>query len=257
MDDARCVLADLIPIERTVRTTTGRWFLIRLRPYRTLDDKIEGVVATFVDVTERREAEAAWEARQNLLLAELSHRVKNTLAVIQAIVKQSLRGSGASPDALHILEARLISLAKSHDLLLHHEWRGANVDQIARDQLSPYLAGGSDAVLLSGPSIMVPPPIATPLGLALHELATNAAKYGSLSVAAGRVQLSWRMRLAEDGAKMLEITWSESGGPPVTPPAVQEAGESLIERAIPGAHVERRFESGGVICTISVPLSGD
>ena len=93
VSDARRVLADLIPIERTVHTTGGRWFLVRLRPYRTLEDKIEGVVATFVDVTERRQAEAAWEDRQAMLLHELSHRVKNTLAVVQAIARQTLRNS--------------------------------------------------------------------------------------------------------------------------------------------------------------------
>ena len=96
--DARRVLADLAPVERTIRSQDGLWFLMRMRPYRTLDDKIEGVVVTFVDVTDRQEAEANWENRQKLLLGELSHRVKNSLAVVQSIVTQSLRSSGASQE---------------------------------------------------------------------------------------------------------------------------------------------------------------
>ena len=114
------MLADLIPIERTLRTSGGRWFLARLRPYRTLEDKIEGVVATFVDVTERHQAEAAWEERQKMLLHELSHRVKNTLAVVQAITHQTLRNS-VSREVLDVLELRLEALSKTHDLLLRDE----------------------------------------------------------------------------------------------------------------------------------------
>jgi two-component system, chemotaxis family, CheB/CheR fusion protein len=256
MNDARRVLADLIPIERTVRTTTGRWFLIRLRPYRTLDDKIEGVVATFVDVTEQRQAEAAWEERQNLLLNELSHRVKNTLAVVGAVVRHSLRDSGASDAALEELEARLLSLAKAHELLAHYEWRGASLEHVAREQLSPYLNASPELVHLSGPSVMISPALATPLGLALHELATNAAKYGGLSVASGRVQLTWQTRVLEDGLQTLELTWAESGGPPVTPPTVKGTGDALIEHGIPGARVDRRFEPGGMVCTIVAPIAG-
>ncbi len=136
VSDARRVLADLIPIERTVHTTGGRWFLVRLRPYRTLEDKIEGVVATFVDVTERRQVEAAWEDRQAMLLHELSHRVKNTLAVVQAIARQSLRDH-VRGEALDVLELRLEALSKTHDLLLRDEWRGASLEALAREQLAP------------------------------------------------------------------------------------------------------------------------
>jgi two-component system CheB/CheR fusion protein len=257
MDDARRVLADLIPVERTVKTTTGRWFLIRLRPYRTLDDKIEGVVATFVDVTDRREAEAEWEARQTLLLQELSHRVKNTLAVVHAIVRQSLSGSGVSDAALDTLDARLQSLAKSHDLLVQFDWRGLTMEHIAREQLSAYLASGREAVQLTGPPVMIPPPIATPIGLAIHELATNAAKFGALSVPTGRIQLTWQVLVREDGWRILKMTWTEIGGPPVTPPTRHGAGEALIERGLSGATVDRRFDPSGVVCSIAVPLVKD
>src|SRR5262249_25471537 len=105
--DARRVVSDLAPLERTIRSQDGRWLLMRMRPYRTLDDKIEGVVVTFVDVTERQEAEARWEQQQRHLLSELSHRVKNILAFVQSIAAQTLRASGASAEAQAALGSRL------------------------------------------------------------------------------------------------------------------------------------------------------
>jgi two-component system CheB/CheR fusion protein len=163
--DARRLLADLVPIERTVRTIDGRWFMMRLRPYRTLDDRIDGVVITFVDVTEQREAEAAWNARQRLLLKETMHRMKNTLAVVQAIARQSLRSSGAAPEAMRALEARIDALSTSHNLLVMHDWKGADLEELARQQLAIYLTDGDKRITLSGPSILLPAKLATPLGL--------------------------------------------------------------------------------------------
>ncbi|MCW2314505.1 two-component system CheB/CheR fusion protein [Rhodoblastus acidophilus] len=253
--DAQRVLADLIPLERTVRTTGGRWFMIRLRPYRTLDDKIEGVVATFVDVTDRLESEEAWAARHRLLLDELAHRVKNTLAVAQAIVRQTLRDSGANPAALAALDERLSALGRTHALLVESEWRGASLDNVARDQLQPYLGGGRAAVQLSGPPVILSPALATPLGLAIHELGTNAAKHGALSAPEGRVLLSWRASDLSDGLRMLELTWKEQGGPPVREPSRRGSGLRLIERSISEARVEMEFRPEGLVCCIVAPLS--
>jgi len=252
--DAQRVLADLIPIERTVRTTGGRWFMIRLRPHRTLDEKIEGVVAAFVDVTDRLESEEAWTARHRLLLDELAHRVKNTLAVAQAIVRQTLRDSGANPAALDALDERLSALGRTHALLVESEWRGASLDHVARDQLQPYGAGGRAAVRLSGPPVILSPALATPLGLAIHELATNAAKHGALSAPEGRVQLSWRASDLRDGSRMLELTWKEQGGPPVRAPSRRGSGLRLIERSISEARVEMEFRPEGLVCCIVAPL---
>ena len=254
--DARRVLADLIPIERTVRTTNGRWFLMRLRPYRTLDDKIEGVVATFVDVTERRAEEEAWEERQRMLLDELTHRFKNTLAVIQVIIAQTLRDSGASKAAIDTLNGRLLALAHTHQLLVDGKWRGANLEAVARQQLAPYLAL-SGQLELSGPSVTLPPFIATPLGLALHELGTNSVKYGAFHSPEGRVELSWRVLETEHDARQLEVIWSESDGPPVKAPERKGAGCNLIERGVPGAHVKQSYKPDGLVCTFVIPLLGD
>ena len=252
--DAQRVLTDLNSIERTVRTTSGRWFLMRLRPYRTLDDKIDGVVVIFVDVTEQREAEAAWIARQDLLLRELSHRVRNTLAVVQSITRSTLRGSGTDPQAMKALDARIGALVKAHELLVDNEWRGASVEALARQQLAPYMT--DDRLLISGPPVTLPPQIATPLGLALHELGTNAAKYGALSGPAGQVRLAWQVRQQEDGTRRLELVWTETGGPEVKDVEANHTGMTLIVRGVPGAQVERRFEKTGLVCTIAVELTG-
>jgi len=253
--DARRVLADLIPIERTVHTTNDRWFLIRLRPYRTLDDKIDGVVATFVDVTERRQAEAEWERRQKMLLGELSHRVKNTLAVVQAVARLTLQGV-VSEGVLDAYERRLQALARSHELLVSGEWRGASLEALTRQQLAPYLAEARDRIALSGPPVILPPSIATPLGLTLHELATNAVKHGALKSPAGKVKVSWETRDLDGGVRVLELTWTERGGPKIAKPSTTGAGSDLIDHALPDAQIKREFSGKGLTCVLTIPLTG-
>jgi two-component system CheB/CheR fusion protein len=251
--DAKRVLADLTSVERTIRSLDGRWYLMRMRPYRTIDDKIEGVVVTFVDVTERQEAEAKWEARQKLLLGELSHRVKNSLAVVQSIVTQSLRSSGASQQAQDTISSRLHAVAKSHDLLVSNEWKGADLTAIARDQLGVHMGQDSSRVRLEGPPVYLSSEQATPFGLFLNELATNAAKYGALSTPTGLVTVTWEVIQADRGHR-LRLVWSEQGGPLVNPPKADGLGSYLINQGLPDAQVEREFRRQGVLCTIELPL---
>ena len=252
--DARRVLSDLVPLERTIRTQDGHWLLMRIRPYRTLDDKIEGVVATFVDVTERQEAEEKWEQRQKLLLSELSHRIKNILAVVQSIAIQTLRASGAGAEAQAALGSRLQAIAKTHDLLVSNEWNGANLADIAREQLAGHLADGSRRVRFEGPSVHLPSDAATPFGLLLNELATNAAKYGALSNANGQISITWEV-VERDRGRLLKLNWSEEGGPPVIPPQEKGFGSHLIQHGLPEARVQRAFHPTGVHCTIELPVA--
>jgi two-component system CheB/CheR fusion protein len=251
--DAKRVLADLAPVERTIRTQEGRWFLMRMRPYRTLDDKIEGVVVTFVDVTDRQEAEAKWEQRQKLLLGELSHRVKNSLAVVQSIVAQYLRGSGASQGAQESLSSRLLAVGKSHDLLVNNEWNCADLMAMAREQLAGYLGQEPSRIRLEGPSVHLSSDQVTPFGLLLNELATNATKYGALSRPAGRVTLTWEVIQADRGHRV-RLVWTETGGPPVNPPKTKGFGSYLINDGLPEAKVDRDFRSEGLVCTIELPV---
>jgi two-component system, chemotaxis family, CheB/CheR fusion protein len=252
--DCRRVLSDLIPIERTIHTTNGMWFLLRLRPYRTLEDKIDGVVATFFNVTERHKADATWAEAQKLLLDELSHRVKNTLAVVQAVAHETLRGNGIDVATADVLDARLQALAAAHDLLVHGDWRGASLDALARQQLAPYAQ--RERMHLSGPSVILPAGLATLFGLILHELATNAVKHGSLRSPKGRVQLTWETRDPPSGERLLEMRWTERDGPPIKKPEKLGSGSSLIERGLLDGQITRRSDPEGLVCTIRVPLVG-
>ena len=375
--DARAVLADLAPTRREVRSRAGRWYDMRVRPYRTVDDKIDGVVITFVDITERRGVDQAlrerdeqlrqdqrlvelsrdpifiwdfddgivfwnrgseelygysraealgkrkdqllqtevpgssfaelrskllteggfsgevrhrtkdgrpltietrilletmggrrlalestrdvterkqWERRQHLLLGELAHRVRNTLAVVQAIAHQSLRTAKSSEQFVERFDGRLAALASAHTLLVNSDWVGADLATLARSQLEAYLGENPQRVQIGGEPITLPADLATPFGLVLHELATNAAKHGALSRPTGNVSLTWGLSSGKD-SRVLKVVWRERGGPPVHRNAPGGFGSALIENGIPAAKVQRQFDPAGLVCTIDVPLS--
>jgi two-component system CheB/CheR fusion protein len=246
--DAKRVLADLTPVERTIESTDGRWFLLRVRPYRTIDDRIEGVVVTFIDVTEQHLQEERWQESQRILLGEMSHRFKNIYAMVQSIATQSLRDSGAGREVQDALNGRLRALALSHDRLIHNDWKNASLKTLITDQLG----GSVSQVRMTGPEIQLSAAVATPLGLVIHELATNAAKYGALVDATGVVDLAWE-KIGSDGAR-LRIIWSEQGGPAVREPVRNGLGTFLVQKAIPNAEVTQDFRPSGLVCRIEFPL---
>jgi PAS domain S-box-containing protein len=203
-----------------------------------------------LDVSDRK----AGEERQKLLLGELDHRVKNTLAMVQAIAAQTLRSSETLERFAEAFQTRLRALAQGHDLLTRTQWEAVSL----RDLADLTLGGphGVRRVRIGGPDVMLEPHVAISLHLAIHELATNAAKYGALSVSAGCVRVNWAV--ANKPEPVLRIEWRESGGPPVSPPARSGFGTRLIERAL--AHqldgeVNLGFDQAGVCCRIDVPLS--
>jgi two-component system, chemotaxis family, CheB/CheR fusion protein len=378
--DAQTVLSRLAPINREIYSQNDRWFDIRLRPYRTVDDKIDGVIITFVDITERRLVEEAlrererqlrqqkilvelsrdpilmwdfdggilewnrgceelygftreeaigrrkeqllnssgagftftdvraklldegsWsgelmqrtkdggqltvesriqlekvdghrlvlesvrditqrkalEKRQGLLLAELSHRVKNTLAVIQAIAHQTMRGTRTPEEFTERFDGRLLALSAAHNLLVESNWEGAGLAALARIQLQAFIPDRPDRLLISGEPVLLPAELATPFGLVLHELAANAAKYGSLTGPNGTVTLSW-ICTQRNHRRLLRVSWQEKGGPRALPPAATSGfGSTLIQIAIPDATVNREFGDDGLVCTIDVVMPGD
>jgi two-component system CheB/CheR fusion protein len=248
--DASNVLTHLSPVRREVRSRDDRWYDVRMRPYRTVDDKIDGVVITFVDVTDRK----AWEERQKLLLGELSHRIKNTLAVVQSIAHQTQRHTKSPEDFVSRFDGRLRALGSAHTLLVDSDWRGADLGALARDQLGPYVADNPDRVRIEGEAVTLPPDLATPFGLVLHELATNAVKHGALSRPAGSVNLRWHVE-SRNNRRTLTVFWTERGGPPVQRPTTSGFGGTLIEKSIPNAIVRREFRPEGVACAIEIPLA--
>jgi two-component system, chemotaxis family, CheB/CheR fusion protein len=254
--DAHTVLADLAPARREIRSRTGRWYDMRLRPYRTVDDKIDGVVITFVDVSERHQVEQALregEGRQRLLLGELTHRVRNILTVIQAIARHTLRGDPSNKELLDRFEGRLAALARAHTLLVESEWKGAGLAEFARQQLAPYVPQQPDRLRIEGEPVLLPADIATPFGLVLHELAVNAAKHGAFATRSGKVAVNWSISRGSN-PRTLHFEWQETGGPAVERSAPAGFGSTLVENAIPGGQVKRYFRNEGVICTIEVPL---
>ena len=213
--------------------------------------KLLGFSSIIRDVTERR----LWEERQRLMTRELVHRVKNSFAVIQSIVRQTQR-STPDPEAFaRAFSGRLAAMAASHDLLTDRHWEGAGLSDLVSSQLAPFAAGGDKRVRVKGPDVTLDTSLAVPLGLALHELATNATKYGSLSKPGGVVDLSWTVSRA-GGAEQLSLVWRETGGPRPTAPVRRGFGTSLIERGLPDARIERRFEPEGLVCRIELSTSG-
>lgn len=200
------------------------------------------------------------QAHLRLMVNELNHRVKNTLATVQSIVFQTLRGAEAPATNRDILTARILALSKAHDVLTSEQWSGADLEEIAGQAALPFRTGlGEDRIRLNGPEVRLPPKTAIAVALAFHELATNAVKYGALSTSDGHVEFSWTC--ADDGpCRDLEMVWREVDGPPVTPPTRAGFGSRLIQRGLSAdlnGEVEMTYPRDGVVCTIRARLDDE
>ena len=350
LSDADTVLANLIPIEAEIRGDEGNWFLRRILPYRTRDNRIAGLVLTFIDITDRRRAaESTNEARiyaeaivktvrhplvvldanfrvrsangafyalfgmtpvetenhslyelgageldapelrsllrqvlpnqqaadvevnigaagpnqrtmllnaaklernggreelillaieeiternhatshQEMLIGELNHRVKNSLATVQALMTQTFRQGGTLDTFKEAFAGRLHALAKAHNILVEKEWVGTDIGQIVSEILAPYRTRDRARIVTDGPRIAIRPQVGVAFMMILHELATNAVKYGALSVPTGKLELAWH----QDAGDRVHLHWNETGGPAVTPPTRQGFGTRLIKRS--------------------------
>ncbi len=231
------------------------WYDFHLEPMRDVSGSITGITGAAVDITERKRN----EAHLRLLLRELTHRSKNLLAVIQAMARQTARHGGTVQSFVERFGERVQALARSHDLLIAESWRSVSLRDLVRSQLSHYIDREPHQIGIEGPDINLRPEAAQSLGLALHELASNAAKYGAMSKAGGRVDISWQESAADvSRSSGFELTWRESGGPKVAAPKNRGFGSMAIEhnlaRALDAA-VSLDFEAEGVTCRISVPPS--
>jgi len=251
--DAAQVLRDLSVVEREVSLKGGgRSFLMRLRPYRTIDNMIDGVVITFVDVTERRKAD---DVRSNLI-DELNHRVKNTLATVQTIVSQSLRGT-ADAETRKIIDARLVALARTHNLLARESWTRVSLRQLLVQEFEPYRVDQDTRFTADGPDFHLSAKAGLALGLAFHELATNAAKYGALSAATGQVRVAWTL-VTGNNPHALRLEWVETGGPPVRMPKKNGFGSIAIQRGLEyelDGKVDVAYRPSGLVVTLEIPVA--
>jgi two-component sensor histidine kinase len=222
---------------------------IGLSPMETADGRM--TLAAIVDISERKRA----DSQRELLLEELNHRVKNTLAVVQGIAHQTFNGSEVLRQAKVAFEGRLIALAAAHNLLTLSNWQEASLEQLASDALQARSAN-RDRVHLTGPATLLPPKEALAITMALHELCTNAMKYGALSNDDGRIELSWSRR--EGPPAHFRLLWRERGGPVVTPPGRRGFGTQLVERTLAqelDGEVVMEFRPDGLVCTIDALLS--
>ena len=227
-----------------------RWIGAKGRALFGPDGAPVRLLGATVNITDRKRA----ETHLRLLVNELNHRVKNSLATIQAIAAQSFNASRSLPQAQEAFTSRIVALAEAHDLLTRENWEGAELHDIA-SRLA-LLHGGGSRFELVGPSIRLSPRTALSLSMALHELATNAVKYGALSVPEGGVVIRWDLAPGP-GAERLDLIWTERGGPPVKPPSSRGFGSRLIERGLAAelsGEAAIAFEETGVVCRIRALL---
>jgi PAS domain S-box-containing protein len=234
----------------TIRSETesvifrGHWLAYRLFPLG------DGIGVVFRDITDRRSA----EAQRDLLIEELEHRIKNTLTMVQSIADQTFRNSGLDPSIQQAFSARLVSLSNVHAVLTQRSWDSADLNEIIASAVGPHRAPEKQRFEIHGPILRLAPKAAVALSMAVHELCTNAIKYGALSARSGQVEITWSVDQGQ-----FRWVWHEQGGPAVAVPKQIGFGSRLIERILAAqlsGQVKMNYERTGLVCTIDAPLSG-
>ena len=240
------------PIEIVHKRLDGTVVPVELSavPIRGADGAVIAVAATGRDISERKRA----EAQSTLLLHELSHRVKNLLATVQSLAMETLRTAPTLEVFQEAFVARLVALSRTHEILVDREWRDAELRDVLEAELAPYRNVARSNWTASGPNVHLPPKMALALGMAFHELATNAAKFGALSVPAGHVDIVW----SELEGSRLHLLWAERDGPAVLAPVSKGFGSRLITEGLAyelDGEVRMDYLPGGVHCTVDVPMN--
>jgi two-component sensor histidine kinase/CheY-like chemotaxis protein len=200
-----------------------------------------------------KEREAA-DKLQKLILEELHHRIKNTLATVSAIASQSLRAATSIEHGQHAIEGRLVALGRAHDLLLQARWANATLEHTIRGATEPYVSIGSGRISIEGPEVRITSGAVIALAMTLNELCTNTTKFGALSVPAGRIEIVW---MVDEATQRLRLTWSEKNGPPVHAPSRQSFGTRLIGslgQQLKG-HVDLAYDATGFVYVLDVPMA--
>jgi PAS domain S-box-containing protein len=224
---------------------------LTVSPVSDTQGKIVGASKIARDISRRRDTERL----QRTLMHEMKHRMQNTLATVMAIARQSFRGLEGGRTANEAFEARLLALSKGHDLLTSETWESVALHDLIAQPVSAY---GAERFEIDGPSLRLPPRSALALTLVLHELSTNAAKYGALSVPSGGVAITWQIEHIH--SPRFSLRWQEKGGPPVSAPTKRGFGSRLIENALSteaGSETRIVYHPAGLVCEIIVPLSAE
>jgi PAS domain S-box-containing protein len=233
------------------------WAAIFISPVRDEKGVVVQHFASFVDLTRHKEE----EAQSKMLIGELNHRVKNTLSMVQSIVRQTLRTASDPGVIRESIESRLFALSRSHDLLTSESWHSAGLRDVINDAMAPFgvADGRAERIAIRGENIRFPPQAALALGIVFNELATNAVKYGAFSNGAGSILIEWTAEPAPVGVRLV-LRWQEKNGPPVTPPSHKGFGSRVIERGL--AHevdgtVDLDYRSDGLVCTMTLRAPTD
>lgn len=227
------------------------WVSLSVSPLRDAEGDVIGASKIIRNMTERRVA----DEHRSILVGELNHRAKNSLAMVQAIASQTLGNASSLADAQLAFESRLGALARGHDLLTHGNWAGTDLASVVKATVEPH-GGGANRFHIEGQFVPLTPATALTFTMALHELCTNAAKYGALLKSEGTVSIVWQVK-GNGAERRLHLLWTENGGPTVTPPKRKGFGSRLIERALAmelNGEVRIDYEPSGVVCTIDAPL---
>ena len=229
------------------------WATIFISPVRDVRGDVMQHFISFVDQTKNQKKQAQFR----MLINELSHRVKNTLATVQSIASQALRKTSDPEVIRESIESRLFALSRSHDLLTNENWGSVGLLDLVKVALEPFgvAEGQSEHLVITGENVRLTPKATLALGIVFHELATNAVKYGAFSNETGLILIDWKIEPKPEGIRLI-LHWKEKGGPPVTPPSRKGFGSQVIERGL--AHelegtVHLDYRADGVICTIDIP----
>ena len=227
-----------------------RWVETRCFITYNSEGRADRVVGVSIDISERKRV----EEQQGKLVAELDHRVKNVLATVQAVAAQTMQASSSMEHFVAALDGRIRSMGSTHELLSHRRWLGIPLAELVERELAPYTTGSNTEI--GGPDVMLSAEASQTMAMVLHELVTNAAKYGALSAPSGRVSVMWRLPVNDSAGERLIFTWRETGGPLVVPPSTSSYGMDVVRSVIPyelGGTVDHVLAPEGVRCKIEIP----
>jgi two-component system CheB/CheR fusion protein len=237
---------------RVVRHDGSAYYLMRMLPYRTAENEIDGILITFVDVTGLAQA----EQHHLMLVDELNHRVRNMLTVVISLATQTLRQSKTLPEFGNNFMGRVNALAAAYTLLSRDNWTEVPLRDVLLEELRPFIGTDQHEVNIAGPPLFLKPRGALAFGMVVHELVTNAVKYGALSVPSGKIAIEWEVESRDDGDHIV-WRWIEQNGPPITAPAAQAFGLSLIERSLNHelkGEAKFSFDLSGLQAILTLPL---